>query len=40
MHLALQDWPSELSCLVVTRYGDGVPCQRIDIVEDRHASYT
>ena len=31
-----QNWPGELSGLVVTRYGYGVPCQRIEIVEASH----
>lgn len=31
-----QHWPGELSGLVVTRYGYGVPCQRIEIVEAAH----
>ena len=29
-------WPGELSGLVVTRYGYGVPCERIEIVEASH----
>jgi glycerate 2-kinase len=29
-------WPGELSGLVITRYGHGVPCQRIEIVEAAH----
>jgi hydroxypyruvate reductase len=29
-------WPGDLSGLVVTRYGYGVPCQRIEIVEAAH----
>lgn len=29
-------WPGELSGLVVTRYGYGVPCARIEIVEAAH----
>jgi hydroxypyruvate reductase len=29
-------WPSPLSGLVVTRYGYGVPCDRIEIVEASH----
>src|SRR5438067_916666 len=33
MAKAMEDsWPGELSGLVVTRYGYGVPCRRIDIV--------
>ena len=28
-----QHWPGPLSGLVVTRYGYGVPCERIEIVE-------
>lgn len=31
-----QHWPGELSGLVVTRYGYGVPCSRIEIVEAAH----
>ncbi len=30
------DWPGELSGLVVTRYGHGVPCRRIEVVEAAH----
>src|SRR5438093_6437331 len=30
------NWPGELSGLVVTRYGYGVPCRRIEIVEAAH----
>jgi hydroxypyruvate reductase len=29
-------WPGELSGLVVTRYGHGVPCERIEVVEASH----
>ncbi|MEC5215284.1 glycerate 2-kinase [Actimicrobium sp. GrIS 1.19] len=29
-------WPGELSGLVVTRYGHGAPCQRIEVVEASH----
>ncbi len=29
-------WPGDLSGLVVTRYGHGVPCKRIEIVEAAH----
>lgn len=29
-------WPGELSGLVVTRHGHGVPCERIEIVEASH----
>jgi glycerate 2-kinase len=29
-------WPGELSGLVITRYGHGVPCERIEIVEAAH----
>jgi hydroxypyruvate reductase len=37
MAKALEDhWPGPLDGLVVTRYGHGVPCQRIDIVEAAH----
>ncbi len=31
-----EHWPGPLSGLVVTRYGYGVPCQRIEIVEAAH----
>lgn len=31
-----QNWPGELSGLVVTRYGHGAPCQRIEVVEAAH----
>ena len=31
-----QNWPGELSGLVVTRYGYSVPCTRIEIVEAAH----
>jgi hydroxypyruvate reductase len=31
-----QHWPGPLSGLVVTRYGYGVPCNRIEIVEAAH----
>lgn len=30
------DWPGQLEGLVVTRYGYGAPCQRIEIVEAAH----
>ena len=30
------DWPGELSGLVVTRYGYGAACSRIEIVEAAH----
>lgn len=37
MARALEDhWPGPLSGLVVTRYGHGVPCRRIEIVEAAH----
>ncbi|RIX40109.1 MAG: glycerate kinase [Rhodocyclales bacterium GT-UBC] len=37
MARAVEDnWPGELSGLVVTRYGYAVPCQRIEIVEAAH----
>lgn len=37
MARAVEDhWPSPLSGLVVTRYGYGVPCERIEIVEAAH----
>ena len=31
-----QHWPGELSGIVVTRYGHGAPCKRIEIVEAAH----
>lgn len=37
MARALEDhWPGPLSGLVVTRYGHGVPCRRIEVVEASH----
>src|SRR5438093_6392358 len=30
------NWPGELTGLVVTRYGYGVPCRRIEIIEAAH----
>jgi glycerate 2-kinase len=37
MALAVENnWPGELSGLVVTRYGHGAPCRRIEIVEAGH----
>src|SRR6478672_12010969 len=37
MAKAVEDnWPGELSGLVVTRYGYAVPCSRIEIVEAAH----
>lgn len=37
MARAVEDhWPGPLEGLVVTRYGHGVPCQRIEIVEASH----
>ncbi|MGH7100777.1 MAG: glycerate kinase type-2 family protein [Acetobacteraceae bacterium] len=37
MARALEEhWPGPLSGLVVTRYGHGVPCRRIEIVEASH----
>jgi glycerate 2-kinase len=37
MARAVEDnWPGELSGLVVTRYGYGVPCYRIEIIEAAH----
>ena len=37
MARAFEDhWPGEVSGLVVTRYGYGVPCHRIEIVEAAH----
>ena len=35
-HAVEQAWPGELSGLVVTRYGYGVPCERITIAESAH----
>ena len=31
-----ENWPGPLSGLVVTRYGHGVPCSRIEVVEAAH----
>ncbi len=37
MALAVENnWPGDLSGLVVTRYGHGAPCQRIEVVEASH----
>jgi glycerate 2-kinase len=37
MARAVEDnWPGELTGLVVTRYGYGVPCERIEIIEAAH----
>ena len=37
MARAVEDnWPGPLSGLVVTRYGHGVPCKRIEVVEAAH----
>ncbi|MEZ5618100.1 MAG: glycerate kinase [Rhodocyclaceae bacterium] len=37
MARAVEDnWPGGLSGLVVTRYGHGVPCERIEVVEAAH----
>jgi hydroxypyruvate reductase len=37
MARAVEDcWPGELTGLVVTRYGHGVPCRRVEIVEAGH----
>ena len=37
MGLALErHWPGELSGLIVTRYGHGAPCQRLEVVEAAH----
>ena len=37
MARAVEDhWPGELSGLVVTRYGHGAPCRRIEVVEAAH----
>jgi glycerate 2-kinase len=35
-HTVEQHWPGPLSGLVVTRYGYGVPCERIEVVEAAH----
>ena len=35
-HAVEQAWQSEITGLVVTRYGHGVPCQRIEVVEASH----
>ena len=35
-HALEEHWSGELSGLVVTRYGHGVPCSRIEIVEAAH----
>lgn len=31
-----EHWPGELSGLVVTRYGHGLPCRRIEVIEAGH----
>ncbi len=31
-----QHWPGALSGLVITRYGHGVPCRRIEVIEASH----
>ena len=31
-----QNWPGDLTGLVVTRYGYAVPCERIEILESAH----
>ncbi len=37
MGLALErHWPGELEGLIVTRYGHGAPCQRLEVVEAAH----
>ncbi len=37
MARAVEDnWPGELSGLVVTRYGYSVPCRHIEIIESEH----
>ena len=37
MALAVENnWPGELTGLVVTRYGHGAPCKRIEVVEASH----
>src|SRR5512145_2280622 len=37
MARAVEDnWPGELTGLVVTRYGYGVSCRRIEIIESAH----
>jgi len=35
-HAVERHWTGELSGLVVTRYGHGVPCRRIEVVEAAH----
>ncbi|HUB95055.1 MAG TPA: glycerate kinase [Stellaceae bacterium] len=35
-HAVEAHWPGELSGIVVTRYGHGVPCRRIEVVEASH----
>jgi glycerate 2-kinase len=35
-HAVEDRWPGPLSGLVITRYGHGVPCRRIDVVEASH----
>jgi glycerate 2-kinase len=35
-HAVEQHWPGPLGGLVVTRYGHGVPCERIEVVEASH----
>jgi glycerate 2-kinase len=35
-HAVEQQWPGPLGGLVVTRYGHGVPCERIEVVEASH----
>src|SRR5438445_12330402 len=32
-----EHWPGELSGLVVTRYGYGVPCDHIEVLEAAHS---
>src|SRR5271168_5463714 len=31
-----EHWPGDLSGIVVTRYGHGVPCRHIEVVEASH----
>lgn len=35
-HTVEQHWKGELSGLVVTRYGHGVPCEKIEVIEAAH----
>jgi len=35
-HAAEQNWPTELTGLAVTRYGHGLPCDRVEVIEAGH----